>query len=190
MELPAPADGFSSSQYQGLGQLEWVFSETLRGRWSISAGFCGNRSNSYINDQALPEILPEVVRRPSNGYLRLALGGSGIADRVGWRGNAYLLQGVAAATPERQREELALVDIDPGQATALGGIVSLGWAFAPSWQLNVRGAGQLAVAPLTSPMQFSLGSDVGIRGLPGQLISGDNGWLGTAEVVWTAWQNK
>ncbi|MFM7360714.1 MAG: ShlB/FhaC/HecB family hemolysin secretion/activation protein, partial [Cyanobium sp.] len=24
----------------------------------------------------------------------------------------------------------------------------------------------------------------------GQLISGDNGWLGTAEVVWTAWQNK
>ncbi|MFM7636009.1 MAG: ShlB/FhaC/HecB family hemolysin secretion/activation protein, partial [Cyanobacteriota bacterium] len=39
-------------------------------------------------------------------------------------------------------------------------------------------------------MQFTLGSDVGLRGLPGQLISGDNGWIGTGEVVWTFWQKK
>lgn len=38
-------------------------------------------------------------------------------------------------------------------------------------------------------MRFTLGSDVGLRGLPGQLVSGDSGWLSTAELAWTFWQN-
>jgi hemolysin activation/secretion protein len=54
--------------------------------------------------------------------------------------------------------------------------------------VNLRAGGQVAFNRLTSPMQFTLGSDAGIRGLPGQLISGDSGWLATGEVVWTAWQ--
>jgi hemolysin activation/secretion protein len=188
VELPAPADGFSTSQYQGFGQLEWVFSETLRQRWSLFAAYSGNRSNTYFKDRSLPDDIPEVVSSPSSGYLRLGLGNSGSAERLGWSGSTYLLQGVAAATPENQRRDLAVVGIDPGRATALGGIVSLGWALAPRWQINLRAAGQLALEPLTSPMQFNLGADVGLRGLPGQLISGDNGWLGTGEIVWTAWQ--
>ena len=188
VELPAPIDAFSTSQYQGLGQLEWVFSESLRQRWSLFAAYSGNRSNTYFNDRALPEILPAVTRIPASGYMRLGVSATSIASRVGWSGSGYLLQGVTDATPPNQRQELALVGIDPGQATALGGILSLGWAFAPRWQLNLRGAAQVAFAPLTSPMQFSLGSDVGLRGLPGQLISGDNGWLGTAELVYTLWQ--
>jgi hemolysin activation/secretion protein len=39
-------------------------------------------------------------------------------------------------------------------------------------------------------MRFSLGADTGLRGLPGQLISGDNGWLGTAELSWTFWSRR
>lgn len=190
VELPIPSNRISSNQYQGLAQLEWVFNETLRQRWSVSAAFSGNRSNTYFNNQPLPDNVPEVVRHPTNGYLRLALTGSGTADRIGWGGNAYLLQGVAAATPVRQRDELALVDIEPGRSSAVGGIVSLGWEFTSRWQLNLRAGGQVALTPLTSPMQFTLGSDVGLRGLPGQLISGDNGWLGTVELVWTAWQKR
>jgi len=64
------------------------------------------------------------------------------------------------------------------------------WAFAPSWQLQLRGGGQIAFRPLSSAMQFTLGSDVGIRGLPGQLISGDSGWLGSGELAWTFWQKR
>ena len=188
VELPSPADAFSTSQYQGLGQLEWVFSETLRRRWSLFAAYSGNRSTTFFNDKTLPEIISNAVRSPTSGYLRVGLAGNGSADRLGWSGSAYLLQGVAAATPVDQRKDLAVAGIVPGEATALGGILSLGWAFAPRWQLNLRGAGQVALAPLTSPMQFNLGADVGLRGLPGQLISGDNGWLGTGELVWTAWQ--
>ena len=190
VELSPPSDGISTNQYQGLGQLEWVFHESLSQRWSLFGAYSGNRSNTYLNGQALPSILPESVRSPSSGYLRFGVSGSGFKDRIGLSGNAYLLQGVGAATPAGQRQELATVGIDPGQATALGGILSAGWAFAPSWQLNLRAAGQVAFEALSSAMQFSLGSDTGLRGLPGQLISGDNGWLSTAETVWTFWQNK
>jgi hemolysin activation/secretion protein len=188
VELSDPLDGFSTSQYQGLVQLEWVFHETLRQRWSLFAGYSGNRSNNYLDDAVLPEVLPESVRKPSNGYLRLGVNGSGVSDRAGWSGTAFLLQGIAAATPATQRQELDAVGIEPGQATAIGALVTGSWAFAPSWQLNVRAGGQVAFQPLTTPMQFTLGSDVGLRGLPGQLISGDNGWLATGEVSWTFWQ--
>ena len=37
-------------------------------------------------------------------------------------------------------------------------------------------------------MGFSLGSDNGLRGLPGQVISGDSGLLGSAELSWAFWR--
>lgn len=190
IELPSPADGFSTSQYQGLGQLEWVLKESLSNRWGLFAAYSANRSNTYFRDQALPAVVPEVVRSPSSGYLRLGFSGSGISERLGWGGNAYLLQGIASAVPQRQRQELAQIGVEPSQSRAIGGLISVAWGFAPSWQLNLRAAGQLAFQPLLNSMQFSLGSDVGLRGLPGQLISGDNGLLGSVETVWTFWRNR
>jgi len=41
---------------------------------------------------------------------------------------------------------------------------------------------------LIGDMGFTLGSDTGLRGLPGQTISGDSGYLGTAEIAWTFWR--
>jgi hemolysin activation/secretion protein len=78
----------------------------------------------------------------------------------------------------------------PGKANAVGTFLSLGWSFLPKWQLNLRGGGQVALHKLTDPMRFSLGADTGLRGLPGQLISGDNGWLGSAELGWTFWSRR
>lgn len=190
IELPSPADQFSTRQFQGLGQLEWVFKETLTQRWAAFAGLSINRSDTYLAGNALPTILPEVVRSPRTGYLRVGVSGSGLTNSVGWSGNVYALQGVGTFTPATQINELARAGIAPGQATALGGLLSAAWGFAPSWQLNVRAAGQVALNPLTPSMQFTLGSDVGLRGLPGQLVSGDNGWLGTGELVWTFWQKR
>lgn len=188
VELPAPASGISTSQYQGLGQLEWVFRETISQRWGLFASYSGSRSNTYLDDAALPDFLPEVLRSPRSGYLRFGVGGNGVGTNYGWSGNAYLLQGIGAATPATQRRELAVAGISPGEATAIGALASGAWAFQPDWQLNLRLGGQVALRPLTSPMQFTLGSDVGLRGLPGQLISGDSGWLSTGEVAWTIWR--
>lgn len=190
LELPAPANSFSSSQYQGFGQLEWVFSETLKQRWNLFLAFSENRSNTFINDNALPSTVPTVISSPTSGYLRFGVAGSGINRSTAWSGNAYLLQSAPAAMPWDQRQQLQQAGIEPGQATAVGTLLSAAWAFAPSWQLNARVAGQLAFNPLLSSMQFAVGSDVGIRGLPGQLISGDSGLLGTVETVWTFWQKK
>ena len=193
VELPGE---IASNQFQGLGQLEWVFHETLSQRWSLFASFSGNRSNTYLSGRAFPQIapatgrVPEKDRAPRNGYLRMGMNANGLNGGVGWGGSAYVLQGIASATNTQQRQELALVGIDPGQATALGGLVSAAWGIAPRWLLSMRAAGQWALAPLMSSMQFTVGSDAGIRGLPGQLISGDSGWLGTAEATWTAWQGK
>ncbi len=184
-ELP----GLANSQYQGLAQLDWTFRDDLASSWSLFAGLSGNRSNVYLNGQALPaEETAASVRSPQSGYLRLGLAGNGFSGNVGWSGTAFLLQGIGAMTPADQLQELAIAGITPGQANAMGGLVSAAWVVAPRWQVNLRAAGQVAFNRLTSPMQFTLGSDVGIRGLPGQLVSGDSGWLSTGEVVWTAWQ--
>ncbi len=190
VELPAPIDGFSTSQYQALAQFEWVFRESLSQRWSVFTGYSNSRSNTYQQDTALPAAVPASVRSPAGGYLRLGLNGSGLTRTGGWNASAYLLQGVAAATPAVQRQELADAGIAVGEATALGGFLNATWSIAPRWQISLRTAGQLALAPLTSSMQFSLGSDVGLRGLPGQLISGDSGWLASTEVAWTFWDNR
>ena len=64
------------------------------------------------------------------------------------------------------------------------------WPLDPSLQLNLRAAGQVAFNELTSDMGFALGSDVGLKGLPGTLVSGDTGWLSTAELNWTFWEQQ
>lgn len=188
IELSQP-DGLAISQYQALGQLDWKLRDGLDSSWSVFAGLSVNRSNVYLNDQALPaEATAAAIRSPQSGYLRLGVAGNGYSGRVGWSGSAYLLQGIGAMTPSVQRQELAFDGTVPGQANALAGLASAAWFVAPRWQVNVRAGGQLALHRLTTPMQFTLGSDAGIRGLPGQLVSGDSGWLATGEVVWTAWQ--
>jgi hemolysin activation/secretion protein len=190
VELPAPVDGFSTSQFQALAQFEWVFRESLSQRWSLFAGYSNSRSNTYEQDTALPAAVPESVRSPAGGYLRFGVNASGLSRHASWTGNAYLLQGVTAATPAVQRQQLAEAGIAVGGATAIGGFLSGSWTVAPRWQVNLRTAAQLAFAPLTSSMQFTLGSDVGLRGLPGQLISGDSGWLASTEAAWTFWNGK
>jgi len=190
IELPAPGNTFSTRQLQGLGQIEWLLRETLTQRWSAALAYSGNQSTNKLNGEALPGSLPERLRQPSNGYLKFELNGSGAGSNLYWSGQLYGLQGLSAATPSQQLKELAYSDIVPGKANAVGTFLSLGWSFLPDWQLNLRGGGQVALHKLTDPMRFSLGADVGLRGLPGQLISGDNGWLGTAELGWTFWSRR
>ena len=167
-----------------------MFRNTLNQRWSAFAGVSISRSNSFIGGNALPAVVPASISTPQNGYLRLGISGNGVTNNLGWAGNIYLLQGIAAATPAQQRNELGSVGIVAGEAAALGGIASTSWVIASNWQLNLRAAGQVALNPLTNPMQFAIGSDAGIRGLPGQLISGDTGWLGTGELSWTVWHDR
>lgn len=190
IELPFPQDGLSTLQYQGLAQVEWVFRESITQRWSAFLGFSGNSYTTLLNGQTLPPPTPQIVRNPSTGFLRYGISGSGIRPAASWGGNLYMLSGITAFTPADQISEWQLAGINPARSTAIGGLLSAGWAVAPSWQLSGRLGGQWAFTNLTPPMRFSLGSDVGIRGLPGQLISGDSGWLGVLEGAWSFWRNR
>lgn len=188
--IELPAADLSNEQVQALGQVEWVFSESLSQRWSAFLGLSGTSSRNLVDGQSLPSSLPEILRTPRTGYLKLGLSGSGEGVGLAWGGSGYLMAAASGLLPSDQRQEWRAAGLDPSQAGAVGGLLSAAWAFAPRWQLNGRLAGQWAFNPLLPSMQFSLGSDVGLRGLPGQLVSGDSGWLAVTELAWTMWQNR
>ena len=80
--------------------------------------------------------------------------------------------------------------IIPGEARAVGAKGNLAWTIKKGVGLNLGVGGQVAMNPLFNSMTFGLGSNAGIKGLPGSLTSGDSGWLGTSELVLTAWQKN
>ena len=205
----SPLTQLTTNQYQGQLQLEWAFQESLLQRWSLTAALVSNENRlTYNADPCLSytqiggwpggslcklsfyDFYGASLLNPKTGFVRLGLNANGLSGRVSWFGTAYLLQGIGSMTPDDQLRGLAAIGIDPAAATAFGGLASANWQLSPRWQLNLRLGGQIAINPLTSPMQFTLGSDVGIRGLPGQLVSGDSGWLSSGEAVWTVWQKK
>ena len=190
IELPQPSNGISSSQYQGYGQMEYLIKQSLYQRWAFTAGLSALTNNIYLNGQSALQFLPSRLARPQSGYMRFALTGNGTAGKADWLATSYFLQGIGGATPQEQRVDLSSIGINPSQSSALGALVSATLNISPRSQVNLRAGGQLALQPLTSPMQFTIGSDVGLRGLPGQLISGDNGWLGVGEIAYMVWRNK
>ncbi len=191
VEAEGPANGLSFRQYQGLAQLQWTLSDSGDQTWYALAALSANRNNSYLNGDSVPLIIgggPDGDL--TSGYLRLGLGHAGSNANLGWSAQIYGLQGIAGLSTQEELEDFAFFGIQPGESRALGGAASLGWNMQPNLQLNLRASGQLAFNELTSDMGFALGSDVGLRGLPGTLISGDNGWLSTGELNWTFWQNS
>lgn len=190
VELPG---SFSFRQYQGLGQLEWTVHQGLNQRWMVFGGFSGNSTSSFQSGLPTPLLYGAAgagVTQTSSGYLRGGVAFGGSRGPVSWGGNVYALQGIAGVSNAQQRAAMASVGVNPGRATALGGLLSLAWGITDRLQFNGRLAGQVAFNPLTNEMGFALGSDVGLKGLPGTLISGDNGYLWTTELAYTVWRNS
>ena len=191
VEAKGAANDLSFRQFQGLAQLQWTFAESGDQTWYASAGLSINRNNSYLDGDSVPLIVgggPDGDL--TSGYLRLGLGHAGNRGNLGWSAQIYGLQGIAGLSSQAQLEDFSFFGIHPGEARALGGVASLGWTMKPNLQFNLRASGQVAFNELTSDMGFGLGSDVGLRGLPGTLISGDNGWLSTGELNWMIWQSS
>ena len=176
----------STRQFQGYGQLEWVVQERNRFRWSVFGGISGNRNDTFLAGVDI-DTLVSPIGWTQTGYARLGTNLSGSSGNLSWSGNLYGLQGLPSFSTDQQLAVLGNAGVNPGTARALGGIVNLNWFAMPRLLLSLRGAGQLAFNPLTPDMGFALGSDTGLKGLPGTLISGDNGYLWTAELTWTFW---
>ena len=109
----------------------------------------------------------------------------GFNGPVAWNANGYFSQGIAGVTLDEHLKNLDRAGISPG---GRGDRALADLSRSLETNVNLRAAGQLAFSRLPGSMTFVLGSDVGLRGLPGTLISGDSGYMGLAELEWTAWK--
>jgi hemolysin activation/secretion protein len=189
VESPEPFNDLNFRQQQLFGQLDYTLHEGLRQRFSAYAGLSANRNSAWLDGERFPAILGGAdTGALSTGFLQMGLAWEAALSTLNLNGRVYGLQGLAGFSGDQALQELAFFGINVGEARALGGELNALWPFAPSWQLQLRGAAQVAFEPLTNPMGFSLGSDNGLRGLPGQVISGDNGWLASGELSWAFWR--
>ena len=189
IEFNGPGPDISFRQLQVLAQADYNLGETLSSRWFGFAGLSLNRTDGYLGARAFPLLLGAGADGwLRTGFLRFGLAAEGRGERISWSGSAYGLQGVAGLSTAEQLQILSFYGIEPGSSRALGLQFSGSWRPARRWQLILQGGAQRALTPLTGAMGISLGSDNGLRGLPGQVISGDSGLLGEAELSWSAWQ--
>ena len=189
IEFNGPGPDLSFRQLQVLAQADYNLGETLSSRWFGFAGLSLNRTDGYLGARAFPLLLGAGADGwLRTGFLRFGLAAEGRGERISWSGSAYGLQGVAGLSTAEQLQILSFYGIEPGSSRALGLQFSGSWRPARRWQLILQGGAQRALTPLTGAMGISLGSDNGLRGLPGQVISGDSGLLGEAELSWSAWQ--
>ena len=191
IEHPQPLHDLSYRQLQGFGQLTWNFAEGLGQRSYAFAGLSVNRNDSFLKDKSIPLVAGGgQYGWLRTGFLRAGLGSTGRSSNLNWVGQLYGLQGLAGLSTNHQLNALADFGIRPGQSQALGLSAIANWLPLPKLQITAQAAGQAAFNALPSDMGFSLGSDSGLKGLPGQLISGDSGYLGSIEAAYTLWQGQ
>ena len=177
--------------FQGLIQVDTVFHQGDSLSWTGAAGISASRTASFEGNSSAPFL---VVGGGKDGYVKsgnvkLSTTVSGITGPSAWNANGYFLQGFPGITSDKHLHNFDRLGIDVGEARALGGLANLTLLAAPNVSVNLRGAGQVAFSSLPSSMGFSLGSDVGLIGLPGSIASGDSGWLAVGELIWTVWKN-
>ena len=176
--------------FQGLIQVDTVFYQGEGLSWTGAAGISASRTASFEGNSSAPFLVAGGGEdgRTRSGNLKISTTVSGITGRTAWNANGYLLQGFPGITSDKHLHNLDLLGIDVGEARALGGLANLTLLATPNVSLSLRGGGQVAFSSLPSSMGFSLGSDVGLIGLPGSIASGDSGWLAVGELIWTVWE--
>lgn len=191
VEAPGISKELEFRNIQGLGQLSYELYRSNSQRWSVFGGVSISRNDSFLEGKSIPLVLgggEEGWLR--SGYLRLGINGTGKAGQNLWNANIYGLQGLAGFSTNDQLKDLASFGVSPGEARAVGAVFSSISPLTPTIALHLRAAGQAALNELPNALGFNLGSDAGLKGLPGSLISGDSGWLGAAELSWTFWKNQ
>ena len=175
---------------QGLIQFDTVLYQGDSYSWTAAAGISANRTASFEGNSSIPLVVgggEDGWMR--SGNLKLSTSVSGITGPAGWSANGYFLQGFPGLTNDEHLHNLDRLGIDVGRARAVGGLANMTLLATPNISVNLSGAGQVALSRIPSSMGFSLGSDVGLIGLPGSIASGDSGWLAVGELIWTVWKN-
>ena len=191
IELKQPYHDLSYKQLQGYGQLNWNIIDGLNSQFYAFTGLSFNRNEVFLAGKPVPlNVGGDSNGLLRTGFIRTGLGFNNSGQSLAWGGQLYGLQGIQGFSTPNQQLALAEVGIRPGEARAIGASLSGSWFVLPKLLISSRSAAQWALNPLTSDMGFSLGSDSGLRGLPGQLVSGDSGYLGYIEAAYTLWKGR
>ena len=191
IELKQPHHDLSYKQLQGYGQLNWKIIDGLNSQFFAFTGLSFNRNEVFFRGEPVPfNVGGDSNGLLRTGFIRTGLGFNNSGQSHAWGGQLYGLQGIQGFSTPTQQLALAKIGIRPGEARALGANISGSWLALPKLLISVRSAAQWALNPLSSDMGFSLGSDSGLRGLPGQLVSGDSGYLGYIEAAYTLWKGR
>ena len=186
VEYPEPFRDLSFRQYQGLIQTDWTFLETESTNTYVFLGVSANHNNSYYKNEPFPVIAGGGIDGDlTSGYARIGLGHQGARNSLSWTGQIYALQGINSFSSPDELNNLKTLGIQPSSAQAVGAYATGLWAIDRNLIAKAVAGGQYAFNPLTSSMGFGVGSDNGLRGLPGTLISGDNGWISNLELEWS-----
>ena len=186
IEYQKPFRDISFRQYQGFIQTDWTFLQTTSTDTYAFAGISANHNNSYYKNEAFPVIAAGGIDGDlTSGYARIGLGHQGANNSLSWTAQIYGLQGINSFSSPDERKNLKMLGIEPGHAQAIGAYTTGVWTINQNLVAKTIAGGQYAFNPLTSSMGFSVGSDNGLRGLPGTLISGDSGWISNFELEWS-----
>ncbi len=174
-----------------LGQFEKTIYSSKNQSWDAFVGLNINRTDSYLSG-----VRSDLVVGASDkgwvrtGHLKAGLNFNGSHQTKSWSGSIYAMQGINGISEDFQRADFVEEGISPGEARAIGAKGNLAWTIKKRVGLNLGMSGQIAMNPLFNSMTFGLGSNAGLKGLPGSVTSGDSGWLGTSELVLTTWQKN
>ena len=183
IELGGVAKNFRTNQFQAIGIVRRKLIDSYDHDVSMFGQFSFLRSNLYLNDQELPTVVPNLIRKPQSGYVRLGVEANKISRGAVSSAQLYVTQAVSGSSPDDQLRTLKEIGITPGQSNAVGAAISNVFLFKNGMQLRLSLAGQKAFGPLVTSMLFQLGADSGLIGLPSTVLNGDNGLQATTELL-------
>ena len=190
IEFKQPTYNFNFRTTQGFLQLEKELISNDSWLWTSAMGINISHTSSFDGNDSIPLVLGGGLDGYlTSGNLKLSTNIGHQEGRSTWNANLYFLQGLAGFTKNSHQHNFKQQGVDIGEARAVGGLLDVSWMITPKLTWSGRASGQHALAPLPSSMTFSLGSDIGLRGFPGSFVSGDSGWLGMTEFIWTAWND-
>ncbi len=170
------------NQFQGIVNLDWLIYQADEINLSFFSSLIGSRSNLYINNKVPTDAsASNLVRRPTMAYLRYGVTANGVQNKLVWQAQLYGLQGLSGFVPSNQRKEHAETGVNLGEAQAIGIQAALRYRITNRINLLLSGSGQMAFRPLPYAMNFAVGSDQGLIGLPANLFSGNSGVLSTIQ---------
>jgi len=183
VEFQGIAKNIRTNQFQAVGLINHRLIDLYDRDLSMSGQFSFLRSNLYLNDRELPSVIPDLIRKPQSGYIRLSLEANKISRAAVTNAQFNLTQAVSGSTPDAQLGTLSEVGITPDNSRTVGAVLSNTFLIRKGMQLRVSFAAQKALGPLVNSMRFQIGADSGLIGVPSTVLSGENGFQATSELL-------